>query len=96
MAEAIFLPVQASRPYCRSSRYVWTTDPEEPQPSGTSTGALTETSGAQRTNHRRFVSAPTTYRRNAARVAAAVELKYSGGSMKPHSLNVRPLVRARR
>jgi hypothetical protein len=25
-----------------------------------------------------------------------VELKYSGGSMKPHSLNLEPLVRARR
>jgi hypothetical protein len=25
-----------------------------------------------------------------------VELKYSGGLMKPHSWNVRPLVRARR
>ena len=36
------------------------------------------------------------YRRNAARTAAAVELKYSGGSMKPHSLNAEPLVRARR
>jgi len=38
----------------------------------------------------------TTYRRNAARVAAAVELKYSAGLMKPHSLNAEPLVRARR
>jgi hypothetical protein len=37
-----------------------------------------------------------TYRRNAARAAAAVELKYSGGSMKPHSLNTEPLVTARR
>ncbi len=36
------------------------------------------------------------YRRNAARVAAAVELKYWGGSMKPHSLNAEPLVTARR
>jgi hypothetical protein len=45
---------------------------------------------------RRSLAAPTTYRRNAARTAAAVELKYSGGSMKPHSLNGRPLVRARR
>jgi len=34
--------------------------------------------------------------RQAFRTAAAVELKYSGGSMKPHSLNVEPLVRARR
>jgi hypothetical protein len=38
----------------------------------------------------------TTYRQNAARVAAAVELKYSDGSMKPHSLKFWPLVRARR
>ena len=38
----------------------------------------------------------TTYRRNAARVAAAVELKYSRGRMKPHSLNAEPLVMARR
>jgi hypothetical protein len=37
-----------------------------------------------------------TYRRNAARTAAAVEPKYSGGSMKPHSWNAEPLVRARR
>ena len=37
-----------------------------------------------------------TYRRNAARVAAAVDLKYSAGLMKPHSLNAEPLVRARR
>ena len=48
------------------------------------------------TNHRRSVAAPATYLRNAARVAAAVELKYPGGSMKPHSWNVEPLVRARR
>jgi hypothetical protein len=47
-------------------------------------------------NHRRSLAAPTTYRRKAARTAAAVELKYSGGSMKPHSLNAEPLVRARR
>ena len=39
---------------------------------------------------------PTTYRRNAARTASAVELKYPGGSMKPHSLKAEPLVRARR
>jgi|HubBroStandDraft_5_1064220.scaffolds.fasta_scaffold11546_5 hypothetical protein len=38
----------------------------------------------------------TPYRPNAARVAAAVALKYPGGSMKPHSLNAEPLVRARR
>jgi hypothetical protein len=38
----------------------------------------------------------TRYRRNAAWVAAAVELKYPGGSMKPRSLNAEPLVRARR
>jgi hypothetical protein len=37
-----------------------------------------------------------TYRRNAARVAAAVELKYSGGWMKPHSRNLTPSVTARR
>ena len=37
-----------------------------------------------------------TYRRNAARTAAAVELKYSGGSMKPHSLNAEPLATDRR
>ena len=36
------------------------------------------------------------YRRNAARTAAAVELKYSGGSMKPHSLNLEPLATDRR
>jgi hypothetical protein len=47
-------------------------------------------------NHRRSAAAPTAYRPNAARTAAAVELKYPGGSMKPHSLNTRPLVRARR
>ena len=71
-----------------------------PHPSGsndhTKTAFASETSGAPLTNHRRSLAAPTTYRRNAARVAAAVELKYSGGSMKPHSWNVRPLVRARR
>src|SRR5580658_5852732 len=52
--------------------------------------------GVPLTNRRRSVAASATYRRNAARVAAAVELKYSGGSMKPHSLNAEPLVRARR
>jgi hypothetical protein len=50
--------------------------------SGTSTGALTRE--------------PAAYRRNAVRTAAAVDLKYSGGSMKPHSLNAEPLVTARR
>ena len=50
--------------------------------SGTSTGALTRT--------------PASYRRNAAATAAAVALKYSGGSMKPHSLKAEPLVMARR
>ena len=43
-----------------------------------------------------FRGRTTTYPRNAARTAAAVELKYSGGSMKPHSLNAEPLVTARR
>ena len=45
--------------------------------------------------HRRSLAAPVAYRPNASRTAAAVELKYSGGSMKPHSLNAQPLVRAR-
>ena len=49
---------------------------------GTSSGALTRV--------------PPAYRRNAARTAAAVELKYPGGSMKPHSLNATPPARARR
>ena len=62
----------------------------------TKTAFASETSGTPLPNHRRSPAAPTTYRRNAARTAAAVELKYSGGSMKPHSLNVEPLVRARR
>jgi len=48
------------------------------------------------TNHGRCFVPPTAYRRNAARVAAAVELKYSGGWMKPHSQNLAPSVTARR
>ncbi len=43
-----------------------------------------------------FLVSPTTYRRNAARVAAAVSLKYSGGRMKPHSRNFTPSLTARR
>jgi hypothetical protein len=38
----------------------------------------------------------TTYRPNAARVAAAVSLKYSRGLIKPHSLNATPFSTARR
>lgn len=48
--------------------------------SGTATGTL----------------APAAYRRNAALTAAAVALKYPGGSMKPHSLNGEPALTARR
>jgi len=55
-----------------------------------------ETSGALATNHCRSFVPPTTYRRNAARVAAAVELKYSGGRTNPHSRNFTPSVTARR
>ncbi len=53
-----------------------------------------EASDAPLANRRRSVAAPAAYRRNAARVAAAVELKYPGGSAKPRSWNARPLVRA--
>ena len=48
------------------------------------------------TEHRRSYVSPTIYRRNAAWVAAAVELKYSGGWMKPHSRKLTPSVTARR
>jgi len=40
--------------------------------------------------------ATMSYRPNAARVAAAVALKYSGGRMKPHSWNLTRSVMARR
>jgi hypothetical protein len=62
----------------------------------TKTAFASETSGAPLPSRGRSLAAPSAYRRNAARTAAAVELKYSGGSMKPHSLNAAPLVRARR
>ena len=41
------------------------------------------------------VSTKASYRRKAARVAVAVELKYSGGSMKPQWSSGRPLTLGR-
>ena len=52
--------------------------------------------GALPTNRSRSLLPTMTYRRNAARVAAAVSLKYSGGRMKPHSRNFTPSLTARR
>ena len=62
----------------------------------TDLGASPPANDAGSPDHRRCLAAPTAYRRNAARTAAAAELKYTGGSMKPHSLKAEPLVRARR
>ena len=58
--------------------------------SGTSTGALTRDIWRAADDPPSFRCRTATYLRNAARVAAAVELKYSGGLMKPHSLNAEP------
>src|SRR6202034_2005495 len=60
--------------------------------SGTGAGALLRGIGRADDGPPSFGSRTDDVPRNAARVAAAVELKYSGGSMKPHSRNVRPLL----
>jgi hypothetical protein len=90
-AEAIILPIVASHWY-RSVR---------DRATGSSSGSTTAVPARHAPFYRKGLTIrasrePTTYRPNAARTAAAVELKYSGGSMKPHSLNLEPLARARR
>jgi hypothetical protein len=54
-----------------------------------------ERSSPRLDTQRRPRTAPTAYRRSAAQTSAAVALKYSGGSIKRHSLNTTRFVSAR-